>query len=376
MKILHIVPSYKPAYIYGGPIVSVASLCESQVLLENEVFVYTTTANGINELEVDSGLPLYVDGVLVTYFKRLSGDHTHVSPALWKQLWNTVNDFEVVHLHSWWSPLMLVATLICILKKKKPILAPRGMLGKYTFGSVHSPIKKIIHSTVGKRLLKRTILHATTQLELEECLDIIPDWPHFVLPNIVSIPEHTFRHKDSELFTISYLSRIDPKKGIELTLDALSQVSFPFTFKIAGNGEAAYIDQLKSKVEKLGLRDKIEWCGWKNGAEKFQFLANTDLFVLTSYNENFANVIIESLAVGTPVLVSHKVGLYDFVEAKEMGWVSTLSVESITAKLEAAYQQEGKRSALNTQARKIIEETFSAQHIAQQYLAAYQNYVH
>ena len=33
MKILHIIASYKPAYIYGGPIASVSKLCESIRLL-------------------------------------------------------------------------------------------------------------------------------------------------------------------------------------------------------------------------------------------------------------------------------------------------------------------------------------------------------
>jgi glycosyltransferase involved in cell wall biosynthesis len=39
--------------------------------------------------------------------------------------------------------------------------------------------------------------------------------------------------------------------------------------------------------------------------EKIDFLANADLFVLPSHNENFGNVYLESLATGTPIVASH-----------------------------------------------------------------------
>lgn len=68
MKILHITASYKPSFIYGGPIYSVAALCEAWVksevrslksesthpLLYN-VEVITTLANGKEELLYPSG---------------------------------------------------------------------------------------------------------------------------------------------------------------------------------------------------------------------------------------------------------------------------------------------------------------------------------
>ncbi len=46
MKILFVIPTYKPAYIYGGPIVVVSLLAESLVKYGHEVTVYTTTGNG------------------------------------------------------------------------------------------------------------------------------------------------------------------------------------------------------------------------------------------------------------------------------------------------------------------------------------------
>jgi glycogen synthase len=65
MKVLFIVPYYKPAYAYGGPIVVISMLAERLVLLGHEVSVYTTATNGKTELEVEKNIEQLVDGVRV-----------------------------------------------------------------------------------------------------------------------------------------------------------------------------------------------------------------------------------------------------------------------------------------------------------------------
>ena len=69
MKILHIVPSYIPAYRYGGPIESVHSLNAGLVKNGAEVTVYTTNIDGSNDLNVPVGTSVMIDGVRVFYFK-------------------------------------------------------------------------------------------------------------------------------------------------------------------------------------------------------------------------------------------------------------------------------------------------------------------
>ncbi|HEU0065269.1 MAG TPA: glycosyltransferase, partial [Flavisolibacter sp.] len=172
MKILFISPSYKPAYCYGGPTVSVSQLAETLVQLGNEVTIYTTTANGKTELEVKENERVILNGVAVYYFKRLTGDHTHISFALWNKLNNTVDQFDIIHLQSWWSILIAGSAFICAIKKKKYIISPRGMLSAYTFQTGSSFYKKILHQLIGKRLLKNSYLHATSVLEWKELLKL------------------------------------------------------------------------------------------------------------------------------------------------------------------------------------------------------------
>ncbi len=111
MRILHVTPSYKPAYIYGGTIESVACLCEAFVAMGHDLHVFTTAANGTEELDVPLGKDVIVDGVPVTYFKRITKDHTHVSFDLWKHLYKDCKKYEVVHIHSWWNVLVIVVSI-------------------------------------------------------------------------------------------------------------------------------------------------------------------------------------------------------------------------------------------------------------------------
>lgn len=374
MKILHVVPSYKPAYIYGGTITAISILCESQVALGHDVQVFTTTANGETELPIANK---EVDGVQVEYFPRMTKDHTHFSPILLGSLWKNSKQYDAVHLHSWWNLVTIPAMLICWLKGMRPFFSPHGMLSAYSLGNESGGAKGIFHALFGRFLLKRSILHATSEQEVEEGWEMIPHWQSINVPNIVELPERQNYRKaeehKSDVFTIVFLSRIHHKKGLELLFEALSKVSFDYRLRIAGEGESSYVEDLKILAHHLKITDKIDWVGWLDGQEKYEFLANADLFALTSHNENFAMVVIESLAVGTPVLLSDRVGLADYVQEKQLGWICHLEVEEIKYYLEDIQQQPKAVEQIRAKAADVIYHDYAASTIAQRYVDAYEN---
>jgi len=373
MKILFIVPSYKPAYVYGGTIVVVTRLAEQLAIEGHKVSVYTTTANGKVELNVVPGKEINVDGVKVTYFKRVTGDHTHVSPTLWKHLYTTVKDFDVVHIHSWWNPLVIGAAWICKLKGVKPVFSPHGMLSTYIMETNNAGKKKLLHDMVGKGLLASTKLHVTAETEWEESLKINPHWRGHVIPNLVVLSEKSYPRPDNNIFTIGFLSRIDPKKGLDVLIKALSKANFEYKLLIAGDGEEEYINSLKNLATEYGNAENLEWVGWKNGEEKFDFLSKLDLFALTSHNENFAVVVIEALSVGTPVLLSDKVGLHKYVHDRDMGWITDMNADNITKQLNKLYIERSKLKKINVGAPSIIKEEYNDSALAKEYLQLYQN---
>jgi len=371
MKILFIVPSYKPAYVYGGPIESVAKLCEGIAAAGHDVHVYTTAANGKTELDVQIGQAINVDGVWVTYFKRITKDHTHVSPALWQHLSKTVKQYDLVHIQSWWNPLVVYAAYICYKKGVKFIVSPRGMLSNYIINSGNSFAKKLIHNTIGRATLSKSYFHATADAEYQECVDLIPRWQGFTLPNILSLLDIAINPSENNVFTLIFMSRIHPKKGLEILFEAISKLSFNVLLNIAGSGDDEYILELKSLADKLNISSKVKWLGWRGREEKFTELMNSDLFVLTSHNENFANVVVESLHMGTAVLISEDVALSGFVKQNNMGWVTSLNPEDITAKLEDAYKDSTKRLQIRAEGRDVISRSFSEKMLINSYLQEY-----
>lgn len=371
MNILHIVPSYKPAYIYGGPIESIGSLCEALAEIGNTVDVFTTTANGDSELEVETRIAINVEGVNVYYFPRLTKGHTHISPTLWHFLYFHCKNYDIVHIHSWWNPLVIFSAIICHLKGVKLVISPRGMLSNYILTKTNAVAKKWIHVLLGKSALKKSVFHATSEIEYTECQNLIEGWNGFLLPNLINLPSEHFARNNNNIFTLIFLSRIHPKKGLEYLFEAISYLKEPIVLKIAGTGEEEYIHKLQDHSRLLGVAHLIEWIGWKNREDKFKELANSDLFVLTSFNENFANVVIESIHVGTPVLVTDTVGLANFVDENNVGWVSKFEPSAIAESLKSAMADFAKRNFVNSSGRNIVLSNFSRSILAERYLEQY-----
>lgn len=322
MKILHITPSYKPAFVYGGPTMSVSELCEKLSESGHDITVFTTTANGKSELVLDEKNPIHLNGVSVFYFKRITKDHTHFSPELLYHLFMNVEKYDVVHIHSWWNWVSLFAVLILAFKNKKFILSPRGMLSPYTIGQ--SRLKKMFLTCFEKFIFTHATFHATSVQESKELETCFIGKQIFILPNYVRIPLQNnteIKLVQDELLKLLFISRIDPKKGLEKLFQILSKVSRPFSLTIAGNGDEHYINELKRYSGNLNLSDRIQWIGFVNSDEKFSVYQKHDLTILLSENENFANVVAESIAMGTPVLISSHVGLSDWVLSEKMGWV-------------------------------------------------------
>ena len=419
LKIIHITASYKPAYIYGGPIQSVGKLCEelcknkeqgakreenvletkdqrlktkdqvaeSQVhkpksnkiqVAEDSIQVFTTVANGKYELNVETGKQQNVDGVPVSYLKRWTKDHSHFSPGLLIRLRSEIirhaqDDKLVIHIHAWWNLVSVLSCLVAKWYKIPVILSPRGMLTAYTQTNRNSIAKKIIHKSFGKRLLQYCHIHATSNQEQADILEIIQPNSITVIPNLVNLAEGIERkaHTEADFFKLIFLSRIEEKKGLELLFDALSSIEIPWVLTIAGGGEESYVKKLEQKADNLKLGDRINWVGQISNEKKFSIMADHDLLVLPSHNENFANVVVESLGVGTPVLVSKNVGLADYVKNNELGWICSITSESIQDNLRNAFNDSQKRKSIRNSAPSIIRKDFCDDTLVEKYFELY-----
>ncbi len=145
-----------------------------------------------------------------------------------------------------------------------------------------------------------------------------------------------------------YLSRIHPKKGIDLLIHSLAQlnqstsVKRNFTLILGGSGDANYQREITTLIEQYNLGAKVRQVGFLSGTAKDLALQGADLFTLTSYAENFGVVVLEALAAGTPVLLSKGVALSKFVALENLGYICDVTVPSIHEQLTHAVMERRK----------------------------------
>ena len=451
MHTLQINASYKPAYIYGGPTMSVSKLSEELVNAGQDVEVLTTTANGKEELIVKPGEKQIIDGVPVTYFRRLTKDHSHFSPALLIHLFKLLNKetkntflpashnskptthisslsdsshnsqptthnssltdsshnsqptthnsshnsqltthnpsltessqysllnthYSIIHIHAWWNLVSVLSCLIAVWKGSTVILSPRGTLSSYSFGNRNSFLKRIFHKLIGKPLLEKCHIHATSQNEKTAILSLFNPKSITVIPNFVRLPniEHGGVAQEKVPLQLIFMSRIEEKKGLNILLEALSLTSIPFYLTIAGTGEKKYIEQLKKQASELGIINQIKWIGHQADSNKFRILKENDLFILCSHDESFANIVIESLSVGTAVLISEEVGLADYVIEKQFGWISKNTPHEFRKHLENIYKEKHNLHSIRTKAPEQVRSDFNEAILIEQYIRMYQ----
>jgi glycosyltransferase involved in cell wall biosynthesis len=128
-----------------------------------------------------------------------------------------------------------------------------------------------------------------------------------------------------------FLSRIHPKKGCDLLIQAFGQIASELPadldMVIAGPDAVGWVPELKSIATELGVADRIHWVGMLKDDLKWGAFRDAEALILPSHQENFGIVVAEAMACSTPVLISNKVNIWREVEASGAGMVEEDSLE-------------------------------------------------
>jgi glycosyltransferase involved in cell wall biosynthesis len=306
MKVLHVVPSFYPAYTYGGPIRSTFELCRNLIKLGCEVRVLTTDTNGLNqtlavEKEQEVELP---EGFRVRYCPRL---YRHsVSPTLLRLLPSYMRWADVIHLTGVYNFPTFPTIWRDRFLRKPLIWSPRGALQRWEGSSRTGP------KAVWDFLWYHTANHADLTMHVtsdDECREAIARFPKLrmaTIPNGVDVPAQLNRIERREELRLLFIGRLDPKKGIEALLKACSLIDSqpPWRLAIAGGGAVDYVSQLKKQIRTLGVEERVEMMGEVLSEAKKRLFESSDVALVPSHTENFAIVVAEALAHGVPVIAS------------------------------------------------------------------------
>jgi glycosyltransferase involved in cell wall biosynthesis len=333
LRILHVTPSYVPAWRYGGPIVSVHGLCRALVERGHHVSVFTTTADGDADLDVPVGVPRDVDGVQVTYFACDGLRRLFWASRLRRALTASVNSFDVVHAHACFLMPPTWAARTAAAAGVPYLFSPRGMLVRELIASRNPWIKRAwIRLFDQHSLRKAAFVHVTSERERTELLRVLPAIERFaIVANGVDWParieERRERAGDLRLL---FLGRINWTKGLDLAIEALSAAPNA-RLQIVGNDEEGLRPNLDRLASLFGVGDRVEWRGPLYGPEKAAALADADALVMPSLSENFGNSALEAMAAGLPVITTPEVGASVLVRASAAGRVVERSAPALAS---------------------------------------------
>ncbi|GJL49253.1 MAG: hypothetical protein NPIRA01_04800 [Nitrospirales bacterium] len=307
MTILHIIPSFAPAWSYGGSVQSAYFLCMELARNGNLVRVLTTNSNGLGKdltITPDCEHEL-VKRLQVRYCRRLL--RHSISFSFLKALPSYLRQAQVVHLTGVYSFPTLPVLFLCQQWGIPVVWSPRGGFQRWS-GSRRVWLKSGWEIFCKILLPKNLTLHLTSDGEATESLEKFPGVSTSVIPNGVEIPEALHHTKENGVLRLLYLGRLDKKKGIENLLLAChrlkekQQQSFKLT--IAGEGLESYALSLRKLASAHGLNPHVNFVGHVDNKQKRSLFEQTDLTIVPSYTENFGIVVAESLSYGIPVVAS------------------------------------------------------------------------
>ena len=161
--------------------------------------------------------------------------------------------------------------------------------------------------------------------------------------------------------TLGYLGRIEPNKGMTELLEALKickEEGMKFKVRFAGKEqtEGEYLPKFK---EALG--DDFEYCGLVSGEAKREFLGSLDVFVMPTYFEGLPMSLLETMSYGAVPVVTEVGSIPTVVKDGENGlFVKVKDVESICEALKKLDDDRSLLAKMSVEARKTIQENFSA----------------
>ena len=343
LRILHVTPYFKDAWAYGGIPRLAHALTRELAQRGHSVTVCTTDVcdslarlprQAMTRRRFQSWKSTTPDGVAVYVFPNLSNRLAYhlqffVPVGLDRYMADHASSFDVAHLHAHRNLPGVIAARHLRAAGVPYVLAPNGTAPRIERRRL---AKLAFDVLAGHRVLNAaTRVLAVTDSERQQLRKLgVRSQAIDVVPNPIDLDEFSvrvapgaFRRRIGVNGTplVLFLGKLTPRKRLDVLVRAFARLRRPDArLVVAGNdmGAGAAAEALSRS---LGLNERTIFTGLLRERERLEALADADVLVYPSQNEIFGLVPLESLLVGTPVVVAGDSGCGEVVRATGGGEV-------------------------------------------------------
>jgi len=284
-----------------------------------------------------------------------------------KWLKKEIKNYNLIHLHNLQSYQNNVVYHYAREYGIPYVLQAHGLAPRIMERSV---LKKLYNWVWGYSILKdASKVIALTKTEVKEYKEMgVAENKVEIVPNGIDLSEYDNLPKKGEFReqygireeekNILYLGRIHKIKGIDLLVKAFADLvkELKDVKLVIVGPDDGFLQTLKKQIEDLKINDKILFTGPLYGKDKVKAYVDADVYVLPSVYEIFSVAVLEACACGTPVIVTNRCGIANFVN--KVGYVVEYDKDQLRDAIFEVLGDEGLRRGFGEEGKRLVKEEF------------------
>lgn len=315
MRVARIVTLASSAGKYGGPFDTATR--QSQLAKRAGFCVRMLSGVESGDEQISSSIPVESTLPVVRPIFPTKGFTAYFSFEMLKQMVKVIRESDVVHISMARELIPVVALVVAKLSGKHVIVQPHGMLTARS-----SQMHRIVDHVIGPMVRAANSVIALTNHEAKELQDLykIPGDSITIMGNPIplDLPSANGPHRNNN--EAIFIARLHPRKRVKDFLASASvaqAAGWDDQYTILGPDGGELCDIL----QRVSDAPNIAYEGTLPGQEVAKRLGMSKVFVLTSENEPWGNVLATALALGIPVVVPRSAALSEIVDAYGAGLV-------------------------------------------------------
>lgn len=292
---------------------------------------------------------------------------------------------DIIHTHN--GRTTLIAVMVAKVFKCQVVATQHFLEPAHTVATgLVGRAKRAVHQWVGHNVnIRICVSHAAYQKMLERGDAIASDAANYaVIHNGIDIDGYKRRVSKSKITVYSELgidseskllvcaARLELEKNIDILLSAFKRiVDSGIKAQLVIAGEGSQRNDLERQIVEFQISNCVKLLGFRSDVP--DLISAADSFVLPSSDEPFGLVLVEAMALGTPLVAAAAAGPLEITDSGKYGHLFEPNNPDSLA--ETIVLVLGSARSVASEAKQIVTERFSARQMASSTKLTYDNVI-